>query len=122
MAGENRTLHDSLWRLDGGFSAALATAFFGALITILSALGGAIFLAQQQIRIQLIADTAALVAADTLVGAIAGYPCQNAELIADSDGALLVSCRIVGLVAEIELAKSLGPITVLKSAQAAPGN
>ena len=122
MAVENRTLHDPLWRLEDGFSATLAMAFVAILIAILSALGGAIVLAQQQIRIQLVADTAALVAADTLIGAIAGYPCQNAELIADSDGALLVSCRIVGLVADIELSKSLGPITVLKSAQAGPGN
>ena len=112
------SLHDSLWRLDHGFSVAIALVAIATLSVLLTALGTAISLAQFQVKAQLSADAAALSAADTLLGAVAGFPCENAEQIAKVDGAILKSCRIVGLGAIVETTKNFGIFEVSRWAEA----
>lgn len=116
---QGKILHDSLWRLDQGFATAVLMVVIALSSTLLTGLGLAISLAQGQVRTQLIADTAALTAADTMLGAVAGFPCENAELIVAADGAFLSSCRIVGLGAVVRVTQNLGFIQVEKVAQAA---
>ena len=53
----------------------------------------------------MIADLAALTAADTMTGIIAGVPCQNAREIALGNGASLESCRIVSQVVSVRVGK-----------------
>ena len=54
------------------------------------------------------ADSASLAAADTIRGLASGVPCENAELIAVSNGVFLDSCRIVGTDVSIGLTKFVG--------------
>jgi hypothetical protein len=86
----------------------VSLAFMGALILLLSSLSIATSLALDNTRLQVIADLGSLTAADTLRGLISGIPCENAELIAVSNGSFLDSCRIVGSDASIELTKQSG--------------
>ena len=112
------SLHDSLWRLDHGFSVAIALIAIATTSVLLTAYGTAISLAQFQVKAQLSADAAALVGADTLLGAVAGYPCENAEQIAKADGAILNSCRIVGLGVIVETTQNFGLFEVSQWAEA----
>ena len=113
-------LHDSLWRLDDGFGLAISLIAISALSLMATGLGIALSLAQAQVKSQLTADAVALIAADTALGAIAGYPCENAELIAEANGAILTSCRIVGLGAVVQTTQNLGLFEVSRRAEAGP--
>ena len=116
----SNTLHDSLWRLDDGFGLAISLIAISALSLLATGLGIALSLAQAQVKSQLTADAVALTAADTALGAIAGYPCENAELIAKANGAILTSCRIVGLGAVVQTTQNLGLFEVSRRAEAGP--
>ena len=116
----SNTLHDSLWRLDDGFGLAISLIAISALSLLATGLGIALSLAQAQVKSQLTADAVALTAADTALGAIAGYPCENAELIAKANGAILTSCRIVGLGAVVQTTQNLGFFEVSRRAEAGP--
>lgn len=111
-------LHDSLWRIDKGFSVAVAIVSIALVSTLFTALGTALALAQFQVKSQLVADAAALTAADTLIGLVAGFPCENAELIASADGAFLSSCRIVGLGVIVKTTQNFGLFEVSRWAEA----
>jgi hypothetical protein len=115
-----KTLHDSLWRLDAGFSSAIGLFAITALGVLLTALGLAVSLGLAQVKTQLLADAAALTTVDTMIGAIAGYPCENAELIVGRIGAILIECRIVGLGAQVELSQSVGFFEIFGWAEARP--
>ena len=116
----DNSMHDSLWRLDAGFSIAVTLVSVAIVSLMATGLGIAVGLAQAQVKSQLTADAAALTAADTALGAIAGYPCENAELIAKADGAFLTSCRIVGLGAVVQTTQNLGVFEVSRWAEAGP--
>lgn len=116
----NHQVHDSLWRLEDGSSMAIALMAISTLSLMATGLGVALGMAQFQVKSQLTADAVALTAADTALGAIAGYPCENAELIAKADGAILTSCRIVGLGAVVQTTQNLGFFEVSRWAEAGP--
>ena len=69
-------------------------------------------------RAQLVADLAAIAAADTMTGIIAGVPCENAREIAAGNGASLDSCRIVSEVVSIRVGKQDLLFQVFASAKA----
>lgn len=71
-----------------------------------------------EVRTQLIADLAALAAADTMTGIIAGVPCENAREIALGNGASLESCRIVSQVVSVRVGKEHLMFEVVASADA----
>jgi pilus assembly protein CpaF len=71
-----------------------------------------------EVRTQLIADLAALAAADTMTGIIAGVPCENAREIALGNGASLESCRIVSQVVSVRVGKEHLVFEVVASADA----
>ena len=72
-----------------------------------------------EVRTQLVADLAAIAAADTVTGIIAGIPCENAREIAAGNGASLDSCRIVSEVVSIRVGKQDLLLQVFASAEAA---
>lgn len=66
------------------------------------------------------ADAAALAAADTASGRIAGYPCDNAERVAAANGASLQGCDLDGLVATVTAGNTIVGIRVVSTATAGP--
>lgn len=66
------------------------------------------------------ADAAALAAADTASGAIAGYPCAAAEQTATLNGAMVTSCAVDGLIADISVERATGPFMLRSRARAGP--
>ena len=91
------------WKLDQGSAATLVVMLLAGISVSLTALASGLQLARQEVRLQGIADNAAVVAADTLNGVVAGYPCENAEQIVSRNGANLISCRIVSSVASVRV-------------------
>jgi secretion/DNA translocation related TadE-like protein len=53
------------------------------------------------------ADAAALAAADTTVGLMAGVPCEQADRVARANGAELDSCVADGLVLTVSVSRSV---------------
>lgn len=104
----NKNLHAADWKVDSGSTAVVSLIFIGALMLLLFAVSSATLLAHGTTRLQVIADSASLAAADTIRGLASGVPCENAELIAVSNGVFLDSCRIVGTDVSIGLTKFVG--------------
>lgn len=66
------------------------------------------------------ADAAALAAADTASGAVAGYPCSNAAEAARLNGAELGECVLDGLEAHVTAVRRVLGVTVTVAARAGP--
>lgn len=100
---KSQVLFVSPWRLEQGFGSALAIGSLAIASTCLFATSIAFDLALAKVRVQLVADGAALAASDTFLGLVAGFPCENAEEFVQREGLKLATCRIVGLGASIEV-------------------
>ncbi|MDG2497450.1 MAG: flp pilus-assembly TadE/G-like family protein [Aquiluna sp.] len=107
-SNQEHTLHASSWKVDRGSAAAMSLIFVGAITFLLLAVTIATDLAHAKVRSQLVADAASLTAADTIRGLVSGIPCENADLIAVSNGAFTKKCRIVGTDASVTLTKQSG--------------
>ena len=94
---------DSYRNVDRGSGVTLLILLLGLFSLTLLLLGSALQLARMEVRTQGIADGAATVAADTMAGIVAGYPCENAEQITRRNGGNLISCRIVSSVASVRV-------------------
>ncbi|WP_210508558.1 Rv3654c family TadE-like protein [Naasia sp. SYSU D00057] len=66
------------------------------------------------------ADAAALAAADAASGALPGYPCELAALIAAENGARLTSCRLDGITATVAVEGAVFGLPVAAAARAGP--
>ena len=66
------------------------------------------------------ADAAALAAADTLSGAVAGTPCDTAARVARANAAELEACVLDGLVATVRVGGSAAGIRLTATATAGP--
>ncbi|HYI32568.1 MAG TPA: Rv3654c family TadE-like protein [Glaciibacter sp.] len=66
------------------------------------------------------ADAAALAAADTASGALAGIPCESASQAATMNDAQLSSCAIDGPIASVTVRRSAGGFILTASARAGP--
>ena len=88
------------------------------ILLCISGLGFGARTASGAVRAQVVADSAAIAAADTLSGIIAGAPCENAEEIAQINGADLISCRIVSSVASVSVGNGQSLFYVSKEASA----
>jgi secretion/DNA translocation related TadE-like protein len=117
-ASNFKSLRACLWKLEHGSATGYVVGFLAVMATLLSSLGVAFGLGLGVIKTQALADLAALNAADTLMGAVAGFPCENAELVINANGAQLTTCRIVGLVAQVSVSTNLGPFQVSRWAEA----
>jgi secretion/DNA translocation related TadE-like protein len=66
------------------------------------------------------ADAAALAAADARVGLATGFPCEQAAVIAEANGATLTSCEVDGLVVTVSVSRPVAGFHVTASATAGP--
>jgi secretion/DNA translocation related TadE-like protein len=66
------------------------------------------------------ADSAALAAADTASGAVAGVPCEMAAAAATLNGASVADCVVDGLIATVAVTRSVGGFTMVTRARAGP--
>lgn len=107
--------------LDTGSAAATTIITAGCLTVVVGSIGFALGLAREEVRLQMVADLSALAASDSRIGIIAGFPCPNAEEIALVNGVNLLSCRIVGGVASVEVGKNHLGLELSAIAEAAPG-
>lgn len=64
------------------------------------------------------ADSAALAAADVLLGWVAGEPCVVAQQVAEAHSARLVECVSTGLTVRVRVEASILGLTVSRSARA----
>lgn len=71
-------------------------------------------------RLASAADAAALAAADTASGLIAGVPCERAAEISAVSMARIESCDVDGLIATVTVGASFGGLAVTASARAGP--
>lgn len=70
--------------------------------------------------VQNAADAAALAAADTASGAVAGVPCAAAAEAAVLNGATVVSCGVDGLIASVTVARAFIGFELSSRARAGP--
>lgn len=66
------------------------------------------------------ADAAALAAADVASGLLPGFPCAQAERVAEANGATLEACHVDGLIATVSVGSSVLGIPVTAGATAGP--
>lgn len=66
------------------------------------------------------ADSAALAAADTASGLIAGYPCSNAARLAAANDAHIEECMVEGRIVTVTVTRRILGILVTTSATAGP--
>ncbi|TFB73327.1 hypothetical protein E3O06_08865 [Cryobacterium glaciale] len=66
------------------------------------------------------ADAAALAAADTASGAIAGYPCAAADAAATLNETAVTHCTVTGLIASVSVRRRVHGIDISASARAGP--
>ena len=114
----SKILRPEIWRLEQGSATVVTIGILAGVSVLFASLGIALGYGLGLVKTQLVADLAALTAADTLVGAVAGYPCENAEMLARLNGGSLTTCRIVGLVAQVSTTTSLGPFQISRWAEA----
>lgn len=70
--------------------------------------------------VQNAADAAALAAADTASGRVAGVPCEAAGMAATLGGASVTSCAVDGVIASVSVARSFLGFDVTSRARAGP--
>ncbi len=110
----------ALFRAETGAGGVLALALVGATILLagLTLPIGAVLAGKQ--RAISAADAAALAAADVAVGIVAGFPCEAAASVAESNGARLAACEVDGLVATVSVTAGVAGLPVTASATAGP--
>jgi len=105
---------------DAGSGSVLAVAVIASVVALtlmLVPLAQALVLKQ---RVVAAADAAALAAADTASGALAGFPCDAAERAARLNGAGLGRCRIDGLIATVSARSTSWGLNITVLARAGP--
>ncbi len=93
---QGQGLFPKSWALDKGSALALGLIWLTLGLTLISALGVALGLAQIQLEARYLADSAALLASDVSRGLRPGLPCPKASELVLGGGARLTGCRIVG--------------------------
>ena len=107
-------------RHDDGAGSILAVALIAAVLSLTALLLPLQFALARSQALSGAADAAALAAADTLSGAVAGTPCDQASLVARANGAQLDACALDGLVATVRVAGSIVGFRVTATATAGP--
>lgn len=107
-------------RQEGGSGALVSVAIAGAVLTAAAVAIPLLALLAAGQGVQNAADAAALAAADTASGVVAGIPCESADAAATMNGAELNSCALDGLIASVTVARSVGAFTLSSTARAGP--
>ena len=90
-----------LRRDDHGAGSALAIGLVAAIVLVTATTLPLYMAFAASRRVAGAADAAALAAADTASGALAGVPCEAAESVANLNGVRVTSCELRGVVATI---------------------
>ncbi|WP_440708427.1 Rv3654c family TadE-like protein [Herbiconiux sp. YIM B11900] len=114
-----RGLH-SAWADENGSGSILGVGLVLALAVLVCALAplGAALAGHQ--RLQGAADSAALAAADTASGRVAGFPCEAAGEVTASLAGSLVGCVVADGLATVVVSGEVGGIPLTASARAGP--
>jgi hypothetical protein len=83
-------------------------------------IGFAVNLSVESQKVQLVADSSALILSETSRGLIAGFSCEKANQYAKTFDMDLESCRIVSSDASVKLTKWFGPFLLEAVASAGP--
>lgn len=107
-------------RSDSGSGSILGVAIVGALlaVAVLVVPLGAVLATQGRARS--VADAAALAAADSAIGLMAGAPCAAAAEVASAGGADLAGCVVDGVIATVRVSIEVGVWPVAATATAGP--
>lgn len=103
-----------------GAGAVLAVAISGACLALAIGLAQVLGVLVDRQRASAAADAAALAAADTLSGRVAGEPCAQAERLAELHDATLTACVLEGAEAEVSVAVASGWLVITERARAGP--
>ncbi|MFS0712424.1 helicase [Microbacterium sp. 2P01SA-2] len=74
----------------------------------------------QSARASVVADTAALAAADTALGFVGGVPCDRAAQVVERAGLVLTVCETDGVVATVVVGATVSAFAVQARARAGP--
>lgn len=107
-------------RGEHGSGSLLALAIAGAVVAVATLMVPvlSLFVVGQSMRNA--ADAAALAAADTASGAVAGVPCDAAAEAARLNDAKLDACALDGLIASVTVSREVGGFDVSSTARAGP--
>jgi secretion/DNA translocation related TadE-like protein len=118
--GMQQAPNKSRFVAERGSGSLLAVALMGAMVALTALIVPLFAVLAVGQSVQNAADAAALAAADTASGAIAGVPCEAAARAASLNGASLVSCAVDGLVASVVAARRVGVFDLSSPARAGP--
>ena len=110
-------------RRDGaerGAGSILAIAVLGATVLLTTLVVSTLALLAVGRSVANAADAAALAAADTASGAIAGYPCPAADAVAALNEVAVTLCAVTGLLASVSVSRTVLGIELSASARAGP--
>lgn len=108
------------WRLEEGAFSAVLVSGLSVVTVFVAAIGLAVGISVEKQKIQLVADSTALILSETSRGLIPGFSCEKAEQYAKTFDMDLDSCRIVSSVASVKLSKWFGPFRLEANASAGP--
>ena len=107
-------------RAECGSATLVVVGLLAALLLASAAAVGACALLAAKQHVSTAADAAALAAADTASGRVAGAPCDRAAQAVRLNGARLGSCSIHGLVALVSAEDDVGGVPIAVWARAGP--
>jgi secretion/DNA translocation related TadE-like protein len=105
---------------DRGSGSILALAVIGVTMMLTAVLVPAFAVLAVGQSVRNAADSAALAAADTASGAVAGMPCEMAAAAATLNGTSVADCVVNGVIATVTVTRSLGGFTMVTRARAGP--
>lgn len=103
-----------------GSGSILAVAIVGACVLLTAVLVPVLALLALGQAVQGAADAAALAAADTASGVVAGYPCEEAAAAAALNGASVARCSLDGLIATVAVEREVAGFALSARARAGP--
>jgi secretion/DNA translocation related TadE-like protein len=103
-----------------GAGSILAIAVLGATVLLTTLVVSTLTLLAVGRSVANAADAAALAAADTASGAIAGYPCPAANAVAALNEVAVTRCAVAGLIASVSVTRTVLGIELSASARAGP--
>ena len=105
---------------DQGSATVVIVALLGALLVVSVAAVGVCGLLAAKQHVEAAADAAALAAADSASGRVAGFPCERAARAASLNGATLASCRTDGAQAVVSARARISGVPITVWARAGP--
>ena len=107
-------------RGERGSGSVLAVGLLGATLAVTAGVIPVLAILSVSAEVRGAADAAALAAADTASGALAGVPCEAAIRTADVNGASVSVCSLDGLIASVSVWREVAGIKIEARSRAGP--